>query len=103
MYKNHEGYADPTAGEAVARVTREEKSIKKNVFKWVYIASPYRGDVETNTERARRYCYFAVRQNCIPVCPHIFLTQFLNDSDKDDIWGCRCYAVAVRFGCSVRA
>jgi hypothetical protein len=83
MYKNHEGYADPTAGAAVANVTREGKQ-KSAQLKWVYIASPYHGNVEANTERARRYCYFAVRQSCVPACPHIFITQFLDDSDKEE-------------------
>ena len=29
MYKNQEGYADPTAGQALANIRREEKEEKK--------------------------------------------------------------------------
>jgi hypothetical protein len=90
MYKNIEGYPDPTAGIAMARVRREEKLInKKNrqntdktFIKWVYIASPYKGDTILNSIRAKRYARFVARQCCVPVAPHIYMTQFLDDNDK---------------------
>lgn len=47
----------------------------------IFICSPYRGDVETNTQNARRYCRFALQQNGIPFAPHLLFTQFLNDGD----------------------
>ena len=47
----------------------------------IFICSSYRGDVETNTRNARRYCRFALQQNGIPFAPHLLFTQFLNDSD----------------------
>ena len=46
----------------------------------VYICSPYRGDVEHNVGNARRYCRMAVDNGFIPVAPHIYFTQFLDDS-----------------------
>ena len=52
--KNSEGYPDPTAYEALT-------NIKKEAFKpLVYICSPYAGDVEKNTEKAKLYSRFAV-------------------------------------------
>ena len=45
----------------------------------IFICSPYRGDVDTNTQNARRYCRFALQQNGIPFAPHLMFTQFLND------------------------
>lgn len=30
-YRNHEGYRDPTAGEALANITREEKRKRKQL------------------------------------------------------------------------
>ena len=59
---NSEGYYDPTAHEAVCNIEKEAR-------KWrplVYICSPYSGDVDRNTEKARRYCRFAVDQGAIP-------------------------------------
>ena len=29
MYRNHEGYADPTAGAAIAHITRDERREKR--------------------------------------------------------------------------
>ena len=50
-------------------------------MKLVYIASPLSGDMEGNMEKARAYCRFAVEQGVNPYCPHVFLTQFMNDAD----------------------
>ena len=52
-------------------------SIKRIVF----ICSPYAGDVEANTRRARRYCRFAMEQGYVPIAPHLLFPQFLNDDD----------------------
>lgn len=78
-YKNAEGYADPTAYEALTAVAKSEKSYKP----LVYIASPYAGDTETNVRRAQGYCRFAVTKNCIPIAPHLHYPQFMDDSDKE--------------------
>lgn len=85
MYKNHEGYADPTAGCAYANIRRMENIKKKKesgewFMKWIYIASPYRGDTDTNTMRAKRYARFVAKQSAVPICPHIYLTSFLDDT-----------------------
>ncbi|MDO4568738.1 MAG: DUF4406 domain-containing protein [Clostridia bacterium] len=46
----------------------------------IFICSPYRGDVDANTQNARRYCRLAVRRGSIPFAPHLLFTQFLDDS-----------------------
>ena len=46
----------------------------------IFICSPYRGNIETNLENARRYCRFAIRRGGIPFTPHLLFTQFLDDS-----------------------
>ena len=53
-------------------------------MKLVYICSPYRGDVEANTSRARRYCLFAHIQGEAPIAPHLHCPQFLDDSLPDE-------------------
>jgi len=53
-------------------------------MKKVYICSPYRGDVERNVGNARRYCRDAVKTGFIPVAPHIYFTQFLDDSVESE-------------------
>ena len=50
-------------------------------MKKVYICSPYRGDVETNVQNARKYCRAAVELGCLPIAPHLLFPQFLDDDN----------------------
>lgn len=77
---NSEGYHDPTTYEALSKIEKEEKAAKRAYRPLVYICSPFAGDEEWNTEKARRYSRFAVRQACIPVAPHLLFPQFMDDS-----------------------
>lgn len=47
----------------------------------VYICSPLRGNVTKNIERAIEYCRFAASKGVIPFAPHVYFTQFLDDTD----------------------
>lgn len=78
--RNSEGYPDPTAYNALMAVAREEKT--KQYLPLVYIASPFAGDTEQNTKRARAYCRFAVSKGCIPLAPHLHYPQFMDDNDQ---------------------
>ena len=76
--RNSEGYYDPTAFEALSNIEREAKAAR--AFRpLVYICSPLSGAVEVNQDNARRYCRFAVDSGYIPLAPHIYFTQFMND------------------------
>lgn len=77
---NSEGYHDPTTYEALSKIEKEEKAAKRTYRPLVYICSPFAGDVEGNTESARRYSRFAVRNACIPFAPHLLFPQFMDDS-----------------------
>ena len=77
---NSEGYHDPTTYEALTKIEKEERAAKKSYRPLVYICSPYAGDTEGNTEKARRYSRFAVRNACIPVAPHLLFPQFMDDT-----------------------
>ena len=48
----------------------------------VYICSPLRGDLEKNMKKARSYCREAMENNpdVVPVAPHIYCTQFTDDT-----------------------
>lgn len=77
---NAEGYFDPTAFEALTAIGKEARN---TAFKpLVYICSPFAGDTEHNTIRARGYSRFAVSKNAIPIAPHLLFPQFMEDSDK---------------------
>lgn len=77
---NSEGYPDPTAYEALTAIEREEKA--KQYLPLIYIASPFAGDIERNTEKAQGYCRFAVSKGCIPLAPHLHYPQFMDDGAK---------------------
>ena len=66
---NSEGYYDPTAYEALTKIVQEEKAARYRPL--VYICSPYSGDTEGNTEKARRYSRFAADADTIPIAPHL--------------------------------
>lgn len=61
-------------------------------MKKVYICSPCRGDYENNIQRAKEYSRAAAMRGCIPVTPHIYLTQFMDDTVPAE------RALALRFG-----
>jgi hypothetical protein len=77
---NSEGYYDPTAFAALTAIEKEEKATR--AFRpLAYICSPYSGDIERNTESARRYSRFAIVMGYIPIAPHLLFPQFLDDND----------------------
>lgn len=49
-------------------------------MKKVYICSPCRGDYENNIQRAKEYSRAAAMKGCIPIAPHVYLTQFMDDN-----------------------
>lgn len=79
---NAEGYFDPTAYEALTNI---EKEMKKSAFKpLIYICSPYSGNVDVNVKKAQRFCRFAIDKNCIPLAPHLFFPQFMDDENPHE-------------------
>lgn len=79
---NHEGYLDPTVQEAFTNIETEER--KKRFRPIVYICSPYSGDVKANTEKVKHYCRYAVADGYIPLAPHLFFPQFMNDDTREE-------------------
>ena len=76
MLYNNEGYLDSTAYEAINNINREKKL--------VFICSPYKGDIQVNTTRAKRYGRYAVTKRQVPIIPHLMYTQFLNEDSYDE-------------------
>jgi len=48
--------------------------------KLIYVCSPYRGDIRTNTEQAKGYCRKIVQEGDIPLASHLLFPQFVDDS-----------------------
>lgn len=51
--------------------------------KLIFVCSPYSGDIEKNVEFAKQCCLSVIYDGDIPFAPHLFFTQFLDDSITD--------------------
>ncbi len=72
MYKNSEGYADPTAGSAMSRIMKEYRQKQKKRYadknrRKIYVASRYAGDVDANVAAAVTYCRHVIDEGYMPV------------------------------------
>lgn len=81
VYKNSEGYPDPTAGEALTRIIKE----KRKYLPLVYICSRFSDDPLGNTERARQYSRFAVDSGAIPFAPHLLLPLYMKEEEEREL------------------
>ena len=86
MYRNSEGYADPTAGAAMRQMMKEYRQQQKQHYadknrRKVYVASRYAGNVEANVKAATRYCRLVIDQGYMPVASHLLYPQILHDDD----------------------
>ena len=81
---NHEGYYDLTTYRAFKNIEKDEKR-KARFRPIVYICSPYAGsNKEKNIANAQRYCRFAVDSGFLPIAPHLYFPQFMDDGDSRD-------------------
>lgn len=52
--------------------------------KLIYICSPYRGEVERNLQYARELPRIALDNDFVPITPHLYLTQAINDEVPEE-------------------
>ncbi len=86
MYRNSEGYADPTAGAAMRQMMKEYRQQQKQHYadknrRKVYVASRYAGNVEANVKAATRYCRLVIDRGYMPIASHLLYPQILHDDD----------------------
>ena len=86
LYRNVSGYWDPTAGKALANISKDEKHRKASERRkelrsrpMVYICSKYSGNTDINVFRAIVFCRYAIRMGVIPVAGHLLYPQILDD------------------------
>ena len=53
-------------------------------MKLIYVASPYAGDIEKNTEFARRACRHVMNEGHAFFAPHLLYPQLLNDANPHE-------------------
>lgn len=85
MYKNSEGYADPTAGLAMGSIMKEYRQMQKKRYadknrRKIYVASRFAGDVDENVKAAVTYCRKVIEEGYMPVASHLLYPQILNDN-----------------------
>lgn len=54
--------------------------------RFIYICSPCRGDMEKNITKAQGYCREAAQlfPDVVPIAPHVYCTQFLDDTQPEE-------------------
>ena len=82
--KNSEGYMDLTMHHAPTKIEKEEKAAHRAArFRpLVYVCSPFSGDIDGNTEKARRCSRFAVDKGAIPLTVHLLFPQFVSEETE---------------------
>lgn len=53
-------------------------------MKKVFICSPYRGDIKTNTRRAKWVARIVVECGYLPIVPHLYFPTFLDEFDEHE-------------------
>lgn len=89
MFKNSEGYADPTAGSAMSQIMKEYRQQQKKRYadknrRKIYVASKYAGDVDANVAAAITYCRRVIDEGYMPIASHLLYPQILNDNDPEE-------------------
>ena len=74
----------PNAGPSRDENTGKAEKSRVLRRKIIFICSPYAGDIDINTQRARRYGRFAILKNAIPFIPHLLYPQLLDDNDEGE-------------------
>lgn len=105
MYKNNEGYADPTAGSAMSRIMKEYKQEQKKKYAVknrpkVYVASRFAGDIGKNIKDAARACRYVAKQDRIPVASHLMYPNMgFDDNNPDERELCLMFGLALLAVC----
>ena len=71
--------------------------------KLIYIASPYAGDIETNTAFAKKACWYAIHQGHTPIAVHLsthrcWMTLSQQNGKLDCGWDTGCWKSAMNCG-----
>lgn len=53
-------------------------------MKLIFIASPYKGDIEKNIEYAKQACRYVLNEGNAFFCPHLLYPQILDDNNPEE-------------------
>lgn len=54
-------------------------------MKLIYVCSPYSGEIEENTKKAREYSRYVADQKLVPVAPHLLFPQFVSEESEREL------------------
>ena len=92
MFRNKEGYADPTAAMAVGQAMKEFRANRKKEWRKqyemknqskVYVVSKYAGDIDKNVADAIKACRFLIDKKKQPIASHLMYPAILGIGDTD--------------------
>ena len=52
-------------------------------MKIVFVCSPFQGKQE-NIDKAKQYCKYVLERGYIPLAPHVYFSQFMDDRNPED-------------------
>ena len=115
MYKNNEGYPDPTSGEALGNIARQERAEKRAAMKQekkylpkIYICSPFAGDTEGNIKKGAPLLLICCGAGIHPFTPATYSsrsscrTMIRISVSWDCLWAWCIWTAAKSAGCSER-
>ena len=54
-------------------------------MKKIYVCSRFGGNIEKSIQKTKKYCEYVVKAcGAIPIAPHIYFTQFLDDDTPEE-------------------
>ena len=54
-------------------------------MKKIYVCSRFGGNIEKSIQKTKKYCEYVVKAcGAIPIAPHIYFTQFLDDNIDEE-------------------
>jgi hypothetical protein len=63
-------------------VMEGEKAMLKKPL--IYVCSPLKDNMKQNIKKAQQYCRFVAECHAIPIAPHLYFTQFLDDASTEE-------------------
>ena len=53
-------------------------------MKKIFVCSKLRGNIENNIKRTKEFCREVCLEGNVPIAPHIYFTQFLNELNENE-------------------
>src|SRR5437879_427288 len=61
------------------------RELPKETSWTLYICHPFSSDPQRNVDRVRKICRWFARQGYLPLAPHIYLPQFLDETSEREV------------------